>query len=86
MSDLSEMNSFEIEPFKIDFTQTPNIIQKEILKLPIEEQQYWIDLWTATPEVRDDIINKNKEKKVNNDPVIVTTEYKKVPQDQHWND
>jgi hypothetical protein len=31
----------------IDLTQPPNIIQGEILKLPLSEQQYWIDLWMA---------------------------------------
>lgn len=55
----------------IDLTQEPNIVQREILKLPFSEQQHWIDLWMAQipPEINTSI-----------------QQYKTVPPDQHWQD
>ena len=84
---LKEMQSFEVEPFKIDFTQSPGAIQKAILNLPFEQQQYWIDMWMATPEVRASMEKRNNQKIDNmviaNNPTLP----KNVPPpDQHWQD
>lgn len=37
----------------IDLTQSPSVISKEILKLPLSEQKYWIDKWQSQipPEI-----------------------------------
>ncbi len=55
----------------IDLTQPPNVINREILKLPLSEQEYWIDLWQSQipPE-----INTSNPK------------YKPVPSSQDWQD
>ena len=82
---LSEMQLFEVEPFKIDFNQPPNLIQKAILKLPLEEQQYQIDLWMATPEVRADMERKHSQRQEIKSPDSVNT-YKKVDPAQNWTD
>lgn len=56
----------------IDLTQPPNIINREILKLPFSEQQYWIDKWEAqmAPEIQ----------------VTIPKEYKPVSVSQDWQD
>lgn len=53
----------------IDFTMPPNLIQKEILKLPLSEQEYWINLWQAQipPEIS-----------------TVIPKYKPVPSSKDW--
>lgn len=55
----------------IDLTQPPNVINREILKLPFSEQQYWIDKWQTQmpPEINADI-----------------SKYKTVPSSQDWQD
>ena len=83
---LSEMQSFEVEPFKIDFNQPPNLIQKEILKLPLEEQQYWIDKWMEQPEIREGIEKKNKEMQDFKKAPDLVSNYKKVDPAQNWTD
>ena len=84
---LSEMQSFETGPFKIDFNQPPNLIQKEILKLPLEEQQYWIDLWMAQPTVITDLDGKVKrQQEVYKVPPPIKTKNNVMPPDQHWQD
>lgn len=56
----------------IDLTQSPNIIQKEILKLPLSEQQHWIDKWMAQipPEIN----------------TSIPKEYNTVSPGQNWQD
>ena len=84
---LSEMQSFETEPFKIDFNQPPNLIQKAILKLPLEEQQYWIDLWMAQPAVITDLDGKVKrQQEAYKVPPPINTKNNVMPPDQHWQD
>lgn len=53
----------------IDFTQPPNIINREILKLPFSEQQEWIYKWQAQipPEINTSI-----------------PKYKPIPSSQDW--
>lgn len=55
----------------IDLTQPPNVINREILKLPFSEQQHWIDKWMAQMPSE---INTSIQ------------QYKPVPPDQHWQD
>lgn len=56
----------------IDLTQPPNIVQKEILKLPFSEQQHWIDKWASQipPEIN----------------TSIPKEYKHVSVSQDWQD
>lgn len=56
----------------IDLTQPPNIVQKEILKLPYSEQEYWVKKWQEQmpPDIN----------------TAVPESYKSVPPDQHWQD
>lgn len=63
----------------IDLTQEPNIITREILKIPFSEQQHWIDKWLA--QIPPDINTESKE--VN---TSIPKHYKSVPLDQHWQD
>lgn len=54
----------------IDLTQPPNIINREILKLPLSEQEYWINKWQSQiPQ-----------------EIAIPKHYKPVPIDQHWQD
>lgn len=55
----------------IDLTQPPNIINREILKLPLSEQEYWINKWQAQipPEINTSI-----------------PKYKPVSPTQDWHD
>lgn len=54
----------------IDLTQSPNIVNREILKLPFSEQEYWIKKWEEQipPEINTTI------------PKV------SVPPSQHWQD
>lgn len=56
----------------IDLTQPPNVINREILKLPYSEQEYWIKKW--------------EEKMPSEINTTVPKTYKYVPLDQHWQD
>lgn len=60
----------------IDLTQPPNIINREILKLPFSEQQYWIDKWQQ--QLPQEIAFPEE--------ITVPKHYKSVPPDQHWQD
>lgn len=80
MSDLSEMQAFEVEKFKIDFTQPPHLIRQKILGLPIRDQQKWIDLWLEQPEIKKDLERKRLERMKHPDPINVKK------RDSHWQD
>lgn len=87
---LSEMQSFEVEPIKkveIDFTQQPYEIHKSILRLPLAEQQYWIDIWMEQPGIKADRERRERDRKESEivHPAPINTG-KKTSSDNQWQD
>ena len=82
---LSEMQSFEVEPFKIDFTKPAHVIRQEILKLPLADQQVWIDKWMEQPDIQADLERKRKSVQEIKAPPQINT-YKKVDPAANWTD
>lgn len=76
----------EDEKFKIDFSQAPNVIQRQILSLPKEEQEYWIEQWLAQPQIITDLDGKVKRRAEFLKTPTAINRGNKPNAEKHWQD